>query len=334
MICLPVNSILFAVVSSIALVSCRSTSSSLKDADASAADISAPSKSKDFYENGDRRITFVKIPAGTFMMGSPSKESDRKDDELQHQVTISKAFELQTTEVTQSQWAAVMGTNPSRFQKSENCPGELSTVNNVSMCPNNPVEAINWYGAQAFIAKLNAKADGYRYRLPTEAEWEYAARAGTTGAYAGDLDAMAWYHKNSGKITHTVATKKPNAWGLYDMQGNVSELTADWYNRSSYSVGSVTDPVGPSSGSTRVLRGCGWSDPAQQCRSAIRNSHNPALRFVHGLRLLRTHLDKSDGTPVDAPGNGNPAADPAVDPAPVPAADPFPVGKPIPDRPR
>jgi formylglycine-generating enzyme required for sulfatase activity len=216
-------------------------------------------------------MTFVKIPAGTFMMGSPDSEPGRNLDEgPQHQVTISKAFELQTTEVTQSQWQAVMGSNPSYFKG-----------------PDLPVEQVSWDDAQAFIAKLNAKNDGYRYRLPTEAEWEYAARAGTTGPYAGDLGAMAWYAPNSGGTTHPVGTKTPNAWGLYDMHGNVMEWVQDWYD--GYSSSAVTDPVGPSSGSARVLRGGGWAYESQNCRSADRDSSSPDYRGGPlGLRLLRT----------------------------------------------
>ena len=236
----------------------------------------------------DGSMTFNKISAGRFMMGSPDSEAGRYDDEgPQHQVTISKGFEMQTTEVTQSLWVSVMGANPSRFQKSENCPGEFKTTNNIPMCPNNPVEQVIWDEAQAFISKLNAKADGHTYRLPTEAEWEYAARAGTTGAYAGDLDAMAWYDINSGYMSHPVAKKQANAWGLFDMHGNVWEWTADWY--AAYSASQVTDPVGPSSGSVRVLRGGGWHDTAQDCRSANRSNGAPDGRDSDlGFRLLRT----------------------------------------------
>jgi formylglycine-generating enzyme required for sulfatase activity len=216
-------------------------------------------------------MTFVKIPAGTFMMGSPDSESGRYSNEgPQHQVTISKAFELQTTEVTQSQWQAVMGSNPSKFKG-----------------PDLPVEMVSWDDAQAFITKLNAMGDGYRYRLPTEAEWEYAVRAGTTGPYAGDLDAMAWYDKNSGDTSHPVATKAANAWGLYDMHGNVWEWVQDWYGN--YDASAVTDPVGPSSGSSRVHRGGGWSSGSRYCRSAYRPANSPGNRYADlGLRLLRT----------------------------------------------
>lgn len=207
------------------------------------------------------------------MMGSPDSESGRDFNEgPQHPVTISKAFELQTTEVTQSQWQAMMGSNPSHF-----------------IGPDLPVEQVSWEDVQAFIAKLNAKGDGYRYRLPTEAEWEYAARAGTTGLYAGDLDAMAWHYNNSGNQTHPVGTKAANSWGLYDMHGNVWEWTSDWFG--SYSTSAVTDPVGPSTGSSfRVNRGGSWFYTALHCRSANRFGHLPGLRLNFlGFRLLRTN---------------------------------------------
>ena len=233
-------------------------------------------------------MTFVKIPAGSFMMGSPDSEVGRDPDEGPlHVVTLTKSFDLQRSEVTQSQWIAIMGSNPSRFQKSENCPGELTTVGNISMCPNNPVENVSWFEAQAFIQKLNAKGDGYRYRLPTEAQWEYAARAGTTTPHAGDVDAMAWYNLNSGYTTHPVAKKQANAWGLYDMHGNVFEWTADW--SSSYLPERNLDPVGPTSGGSRVLRGGAMDINAGQCRSAYRGRFTPDIRHHRlGFRLLRT----------------------------------------------
>jgi formylglycine-generating enzyme required for sulfatase activity len=143
--------------------------------------------------------------------------------------------------------------------------------------------------AQLFIQKLNSRGHGYLYRLPTEAEWEYAARAGTIGSYAGGLDAMAWYDENSGGRTHPVAKKQANAWGLYDMHGNVWEWTADWY-ASSYSSGAVTDPTAPSTGSYRVARGGSWDYVARSCRSAARSVISPGGRYSSlGFRLLRTN---------------------------------------------
>ncbi|KPA16234.1 serine/threonine protein kinase, partial [Candidatus Magnetomorum sp. HK-1] len=204
-------------------------------------------------------MTFVYIEPGTFMMGSPPDEPGRNDNETQHQVTLTKGYYLQTTEVTQGQWKAVMGNNPSYFS---NCGDDC------------PVEKVSWNDAQEFIQEINQK-DAYIYRLPTEAEWEYAARAGsTTALYNGPieilgdrnapaLDPIAWYGGNSCVSysggyncsdwsqtqyncsscgTHPVAQKQANAWGLYDMSGNVWEWCSDWYG--SYPDISVTDPGG------------------------------------------------------------------------------------------
>ena len=236
-------------------------------------------------------MTFVKIPAGTFMMGSPDDEVGRTWHEGPvHQVTLSKGFEMQTTELTQSEWVAAMGANPSNYKAKENCPGEFTTVNGIAMCPNNPVDMVSWDDIQTFVQKLNAKGDGYSYRLPTEAEWEYAARAGTVGAFAGDPDAVAWNKKNSHGPTHPAAKKQPNAWGLYDMQGNVMEWTADIYVNKYASASPVIDPVGPTSDAEdRVFRGGAADTDPQYCRFASRSgvtqgSSAPTL----GFRLART----------------------------------------------
>ena len=211
-------------------------------------------------------MTFVRVPAGSFAMGSENGDSDEKPV---HPVTISRAFELQATEVTQGQWEAVMGNKPSRFQ------GESL-----------PVEQVSWNDVQEFLRKLNQRDPGKGYRLPTEAEWEYACRAGTTGDRYGDLNSIAWYTENSGGKTHPVGQKQPNAWGLYDMLGNVWEWCSDWYG--DYPSGSVTDPRGPSSGSSRVLRGGGWGSGASICRSANRSGYAPGIRYsVLGFRLAR-----------------------------------------------
>jgi eukaryotic-like serine/threonine-protein kinase len=211
---------------------------------------------------------FVLIPAGEFLMGE-----DKNDDEKPvHKVTISRSFEMGKYEVTQAKWEAVMGNNPSNFK------GEAL-----------PVEQVSWSDAQEFIKKLNAKNDGYTYRLPTEAEWEYACRAGTTGDYAGELDKMAWYKNNSDSRTHPVGEKQPNDWGLYDMHGNVWEWCSDWYDSEYYGRSSGVDPKGPSSGSLRVKRGGSWFYDAAYCRSAYRSRSAPVGRFSsYGLRLVRT----------------------------------------------
>jgi formylglycine-generating enzyme required for sulfatase activity len=221
-------------------------------------------------------MEFVLIPAGTFRMGSPDSDRGVFDDEKPaHRVTISQPFYLGKYPVTQAQWEAVMGTNPSQFT------GER----------NRPVERVSWEDTQEYIRRLNTREGGARYRLPTEAEWEYACRAGSQTAYCfGDdpsqLSAYGWYVDNSGRVSHLVGQHKPNAWGLYDMHGNVWEWVQDWYGK--YTVEPVTDPQGSASGSYRVIRGGGWHIDARDCRSAYRGRRAPGYRVVDlGFRLLR-----------------------------------------------
>ena len=227
-------------------------------------------------------IEFVWVPPGEFRMGSTSRHAD-SDEKPVTRVRISRGFWMGKYEVTQAQWQAVMGSNPSRFK---NCGG------------NCPVERVSWNDVQEYISKLNARSGGRRYRLPTEAEWEYAARAGTTtDTYAGDmtkprgkdpvLNRIAWYRENSGRKTHPAGRKGPNAFGLHDMLGNVWEWVGDWYG--DYPGGTVTDPSGPRSGSIRVIRGGSWGGNAGVCRSAIRYGNSPGIRYlILGFRLLRT----------------------------------------------
>ena len=218
-------------------------------------------------------IEFVLIQAGEFLMGS---NSDKDSAKPPHQVRISKPFYLGQYEMTQGQWQAVMGNNPSSFK------GDAML----------PVENVSWEDVQEFLRRLNAREGGPKYRLPTEAEWEYAARAGTTTAYSfGDserqLGGYAWC--GEGTETHPVGQKKPNAWGLYDMHGNVWEWVQDWYGP--YKAGAAVDPAGPSSGSNRVYRGGSWFGSTWDCRSANRVSEVPSGRgysdAVLGFRLLR-----------------------------------------------
>lgn len=212
-------------------------------------------------------LEMIAVPGGSFQMGSNNGSDNEKPA---HQVTVS-SFAMGKYEVTQSQWQAVMGNNPSSFKGDDL-----------------PVENVSWEEAQAFCRKLSQHT-GQTYRLPTEAEWEYACRAGSTGDYAGNFDAMAWYNKNSGSKTHVVGQKQPNAWGLYDMHGNVWEWCQDWYGSNYYSQSPSTDPQGPSSGSLRVIRGGGWGIFAANCRSASRLRSAPDERAGHlGFRLLRT----------------------------------------------
>ena len=204
-------------------------------------------------------------------MGSTSPEAD-DDEQPVTQVRISQGFWLGKFEVTQGQWQGVMGSNPSHF----------------TQCgPDCPVEQVSWNDAQEFIRNLNGRGGGNRYRLPTEAEWEYATRAGTSGDRYGNVDAIAWHNGNSGDRTHPVGRKAPNAWGLHDMLGNVWEWTQDWF--ANYPGGSVTDPRGPGSGSTWVHRGGGWVSNARYSRAPNRGDNSPGHRSDGlGLRLLRT----------------------------------------------
>jgi formylglycine-generating enzyme required for sulfatase activity len=215
-------------------------------------------------------IEFVLVPPGSFMMGSTNGAADEKPV---HQVTISQSFYIGKYEVTQAQWQSVMGSNPSNFK---DCGG------------NCPVEQVSWDDAQNFVNKLNESNDGFRYRLPTEAEWEYACRAGTTGDYAGTLSEMAWYSENSGSKTHAVGGKQPNAWGLADMHGNVWEWCQDWYHETYY--GAPTDGTAWVTGGEqkeRVLLGGSWDSPATNLRSALRNGDAPGDRNLHfGFRVV------------------------------------------------
>jgi formylglycine-generating enzyme required for sulfatase activity len=235
-------------------------------------------------------MKLVLIPKGTFTMGSPVEEVGSNNDEQQHQVTVSKDYYLGVTEVTQGQYEKVMGVNPSYFQK------RVIRKSDSSMYP---VEQVWWENAVEFCKRLSElpeeKKAGRVYRLPTEAEWEYACRAGSkTAFYFGDdselIGAYAWHPANSGDQTHPVGEKKPNAWGLYDMHGNVWEWCSDWYG--DYPEGAVTDPVGPEEGSYRVYRGGSWCYELAYCRSASRFWWDPSIR-VSGLNGFRVSLSSS-----------------------------------------
>jgi formylglycine-generating enzyme required for sulfatase activity len=235
----------------------------------------------------------VWIPPGTFVMGSPLSEADRGPDETQHTVTLTHGFYMGKYAVTQGEYLAVVGVNPSLFITQD------WLGNPVAPDLNRPVEQVSWYDATNYCALLTAQEQaagrlraGWVYQLPTEAQWEYACRAGTTTAfcYGDDLvSGMAnfWgydgYYASVGLIpnpdgtylqgTTTVGSYEPNAWGLYDVHGNVWEWCMDWYGP--YPTGSVTDPTGPTTGSTRVGRGGGWNDYAYYCRSADRDGDDP-----------------------------------------------------------
>ena len=223
---------------------------------------------------GGAKMEMIYVAPGSFTMGSPRSEKGRakSTDETQHRVTLTKGFWLGKYEVTQAQWKSVMGSNPSGF-KGDNLP----------------VENVSWNDCQEFIRKVNAEAKsqfGGEARLPTEAEWEYACRAGSAGAYAGtgNINTMGWYRGNSGKKTHPAGRMRSNAWGFYDMHGNVWEWCSDWYG--SYAGGSVTDPAGPASGKYRILRGGCWLADARGCRSATRLGLSPDKHYWDdGFRL-------------------------------------------------
>ena len=214
-------------------------------------------------------MDFVLIPAGSFMMGS----NENSEEKPVHRVLITQPFYMGKYEVTQAQWESVMGSNPSNFKGS-----------------NLPVEQVSWDDVDTFIRRLNQREGGTRYRLPTEADWEYACRAGTTGDYAGNnLDVMGWYDANAGSKTHPVGRKQPNAFGLYDMHGNVSEWCSDRYDSDYYQQSPGSNPKGSSSGSLRVVRGGSWDFIAGYCRSAYRNGGSPGIRYGSlGFRLVRT----------------------------------------------
>jgi len=218
------------------------------------------------------KMELVRIPAGSFMMGS---DKGRNNEKPVHKVTISKPFYIGRYEVTQEQWEAVMGSNPSCFK-----------------APKNPVQYVSWNDCQAFVKKLNAKVRGAAYGLPTAAEWEYACRAGSTGTYCfGEdvkmLDDYAWYGANSSKKTHPVGQKKPNTFALFDMYGNVWEWCQDWHKDDYYRDSPKENPRGAAAGEERVLRGGSWSHDRRTCRSAYRGRYNPLAGWsTFGLRLV------------------------------------------------
>jgi formylglycine-generating enzyme required for sulfatase activity len=247
-------------------------------------------------------IEFIWIPKGSFMMGSPASEANRDKDEKQHRVNLTQGYWLGETEVTKGQFKQFVRATAYKTtaEKEGSCwiyDGEWQNKSGYSwkklgfsQSDDHPVVCVSWHDAKAYIKWLNRQGQG-RFSLPTEAQWEYAARAGTTTAYsvgndASQLGKYAWYSKNSGKKTQAVASKKPNPWGLYDMHGNVWEWTADWYDET-YPSETTTDPTGSRSGSDRVLRGGSWYNYAQYLRSANRYGSSLGYRnYYIGFRLL------------------------------------------------
>jgi formylglycine-generating enzyme required for sulfatase activity len=224
-------------------------------------------------------MEFVDIPPGCFMMGRDVGEQGYPGETPLHRVCITQPFQLGRTEVTQAQWEAVMGSNPS-----------------FHIGPQYPVERVDWDDVHRFIHHLNQQEGGARYRLPTEAEWEYAVRAGTTTAYyfgddPGLLPQHAWYRDSpttGRRNSRPVAQLLPNSRGLYDMYGNVFEWVQDWYDPDYYRNSPMRDPQGPLSGDGRVVRGGGWLEAPSLLRSAVRQATNArATRKVLGFRVLR-----------------------------------------------
>lgn len=239
-------------------------------------------------------MEFVAIPAGSFMMGAGEGVARAYGSEKpQHRVTISRPFSIGKYEVTQAQWEAVMGSNPYTLDRSNpyyNLPGMAERITR----PDHPA-TVSWDDAQEFIGRLNAREGHNRYRLPTEAEWEYAARAGTTTAYSfgddiGDLDRYAWHGEDFARGgTHPVGRKLPNPWGLFDVHGNAWEWVQDRYSDSYYAESPSTDPQGPTSGRQRVVRGGSWHVTSTSWRSSFRKPYPPDYRGISiGFRLAMT----------------------------------------------
>jgi formylglycine-generating enzyme required for sulfatase activity len=237
-------------------------------------------------------MKFKLIPAGEFLMGAP--ESDSLHFAMpQHKVRITKPFYLGMFEVTQAEYEKVMGKNPSKFSKTGFFADILKGMDTSSF----PVETVSWDDAVEFCKRLSAK-EGQTYRLPTEAEWEHACRAGSPTRYCfGDdgsrLVEYAWFKANSDEHTHPVGQKKPNAWGLHDMHGNVWEWCNDWYGEDYHAKSPKDDPPGPATGSTRVFRGGSWYNAAGRCQSKDRFVNYPTNRTsVLGFRVARSPSGK------------------------------------------
>lgn len=218
------------------------------------------------------RIKMIWVEPGTFIMGSPSDELGRTPErETQHEVKITKGYWLAETELTQTQWEKIMGSNPS-----------LNTGENL------PVDQVSFDDIQKFLKKVNTNKN--EFRLPTETEWEYACRAGVEKAYSGSRDAMVWHSDNSGRQSHPVRLKEPNAWGFYDMQGNILEWCSDWFQENNTT--DTLNPKGPETGTHKVQRGGQFTGRTKHTRAADRQRAEPNKRdFYVGFRLAHYAVD-------------------------------------------
>ena len=229
---------------------------------------------------------FVRLEPGEFLMGS---EAGTDAERPAHRVRITRPFELGAFEVTQAQWEAAM-------RMAHAAPGQARPAGPVAevnpshfKAPAGPVDSVSWPQVQQFLLALNARDATHFYRLPTEAEWEYAARANRPDDAGATLPSIAWFDANSLGQTHPAGLRQPNAWGLHDMQGNVSEWVADWFAPDYYEHSPAIDPPGPETGSYRVYRGCSWLAPARDCRASVRGFNFPTEGYYNvGFRVART----------------------------------------------
>jgi formylglycine-generating enzyme required for sulfatase activity len=234
----------------------------------------------------DPRIEFVPVRAGEFVMGF---EGRHQNEQPAHRVRLTKPFELGRYELTQEQWSAVMG--PIELDQSGDIwSAKKLRIRLLDIGDKKPVVGVSWEDVQEFLTKLNSLDQRHVYRLPTEAEWEYACRAGTDVDLPSDILEMAWVKDNFGLEMHPVGKKRPNAWGIFDMQGNAEEWVNDWYDKDYYRRTPAEDPKGPATGTTRVLRGGDAWNPTSNCRCAYRQGDlgQPiARRASTGFRVVR-----------------------------------------------
>lgn len=233
-------------------------------------------------------VAFTEIPSGTFMMGSPSSEPSRNsNDEGLHKVVIDHSYSMMATEVTQDIWVEIMGSNPAYYKNKSHCPNEHKSIKGIGVCSGYPVESVSVQEVDKFIEKINSESSSIKFRLPTEAEWERAARGGSQHIYSfGDdtnlLEDYAWFNTNANGTTHKVADRKATTYGLYDMHGNVWEIVSDRYS-SNYN--------GASSSNYRVIKGGSYTTAADKLRSAKRQSHYSTYKYNYiGFRLVRENI--------------------------------------------